>query len=118
MMQNRTKRILGSILGCLVVLALAVGGFRINAEGQGTKETKASASAEQMIESIRTAVAAKPGTVRAVEAENENGKTFCEVEVLAQDSKTYEVKVDVTTNAVVEVEADDDDDDEDEDDRN
>ena len=113
MMQNRTKRILGSILGCLVVLALAAGGFRINAEGQGTKETKVGISAEQVIASIRTAIAAKPGNVRAVEAENENGKTFCEVEVLAQDGKTYEVKVDVTSNTVVEVEADDDDDDED-----
>ncbi len=61
-----------------------------------------------MIASIKTAVAAKPGNVRAVEVENEGGKTICEVEILAQDGKTYEVEVDVATNTVVEVEADND----------
>ncbi|MDQ3753901.1 MAG: hypothetical protein M3371_04125 [Acidobacteriota bacterium] len=70
-----------------------------------------------MIASIRTAVAAKPGNVREVEIENEGDKTLCEVEILAQDGKTYEVEIDVATNTVVEVETDDDAD-EDEDDKN
>ncbi len=117
MRQSRTKRTTGLVLGCSVALVLAAGGFGIKAGGQSTKQTKASVSAEQMIESIRTAVAAKPGTVRAVEAEDEGGKTLCEVEIVAEDGKTYEVEVDVATNAVVEVEADDDDDNDD-DDRN
>jgi uncharacterized membrane protein YkoI len=105
MIQNRTKRIIGSMLGCLVVLV--VGGFGMRAEGQGTKETKAAVPAEQVIACIRTAVAAKPGDVLAVEAENEGGKTICKVEILAQDDKTYEVEVDVATNKAVEVEVDD-----------
>jgi hypothetical protein len=107
-MNTRTNRIIGLIIGCLIILALSVGGFRITAEGQGDKENKVAISAEQMIASIRTAIAAKPGEVQAVEVEKENGKTLCEVEILAQDGKTYEVTVDVATNTVIEVEEDDD----------
>ena len=116
-MKSTTKRIAGSILGCLVALALAVGIVGTKAEGQGTEETKVGVPVEQVIASIRTAIAAKPGNVRAVEAENEEGKTICEVEILAQDGKTYEVEVEVATNTVIEVEVDDDTD-EDEDDKN
>lgn len=115
MMQSRTKRIVGSVLGCMVVLAVA--GFGIKAGEKSTKQTKVGIPAEQVIASIRTAIAAKPGDVRAAEAENEAGKTICEVEILAQDGKTYDVAVDIATNTVVKVEADDDDD-EDEDDKN
>lgn len=113
-MQGRSKRIIGSILGCLLALALAVGGF-MKAEGQGATKAEVAIPAEQVIASIRTAVAAKPGNVRAAEVEKDGGKTICEVEVLAQDGKTYEVEVDVATNTVVKV---DDDNDEDEDDKN
>ncbi len=72
------------------------------------KDSKAALPVEQVIASIRTAVAAKPGDVLAVEAEVENGKTLCEVEILAPDRKTYEVEVDVATNTVVELEEDND----------
>jgi uncharacterized membrane protein YkoI len=106
MMRSRAKRIVVPILGCSV--ALTAGIFGMKAEGQGAKQSKAAVPAEQVIASIRTAVAAKPGDVRAVETENENGKTICEVEVLAQDGKTYEVEVDVETNTVIEVEVDND----------
>jgi hypothetical protein len=115
MMKSRTKRIAGLVLGCLV--ALPLGGVRIRARGQGAKQTKAAIEAEQVIASIRTAIAAKPGSVRAVEVESEGGKIICEVEILAQDGKTYEVEIDVATNTVVEVEGEDDDG-EDEDDKN
>ncbi len=116
MMKSRTKQIAGSISYCLVTLALAAGVYGVKAEGQDAKEAKAAIPAEQIIVSVRTAIAARPGNVRAVEAENEAGKTICEVEILAQDGKTYEVAVDIATNTVVKVEADDDDD-EDEDDQ-
>ncbi len=105
------------MLGCSVVLALAVAGFGIKAGGQSAKQTKVAIPAEQVIASIMTAAAAKSGNVRAVEAENEEGKTLCEVEILAQDGKTYDVAIDIATNTVVKVEADDDDD-EDQDDKN
>ena len=108
MMRSRTKRVVISMLGCSVALVLTVGLRGMKAEGQGTKQNKAAVPAEQVIASIRTAVAAKPGDVRAVETENEDGKTICEVEVLAQDGKTYEVEVDVETNTVIEVEVDND----------
>lgn len=86
---------------------MAVVGYGMKARGKA-KETKVAIPAEQVITSIRTAIAAKPGNVIEVEAEKEAGKTICEVEILAQDGKTYEVAVDVSTNTVVEVEADDD----------
>jgi hypothetical protein len=110
MMHSSTKRIIGSIFGCLVALALTAGGFWITAEGQADKDTKVAIPAEQVIASIRTAIAAKPGEVQAVEVEKEGGKTICEVGILAQDGKTYEVEVDVATNTVIEVEEDDDND--------
>jgi len=117
MRQSRTKRTTGLVLGCSVALVLAAGGFGIKAGGQSTKQTKVAIPAEQVIASIMTAAAAKSGNVRAVEAENEEGKTLCEVEILAQDGKTYDVAIDIATNTVVKVEADDDDD-EDQDDKN
>ena len=71
-------------------------------------EKKAVLTADQVIASIRTAVAAKPGGVTGVEAETEGGKTVCEVGIRAtQDGKDYEVEVDVATNRVIEVEAED-----------
>jgi len=107
-MQSRTKRML-CLLGCLFAIAIVAVGFGIKARVKA-KETKAAIPAGQVIASIKTAVAAKPGNVLEMEAENEAGKLICEIEILAQDGKTYEVAVDVATNTVVEVEADDDDD--------
>ncbi len=110
------KTIAGSISVCVIALALAVFGYVIQVEGRSTKNAKAAIPADQVIASIRTAIAAKPGNLLGVEAENEGAKTLCEVEILTPDGKTYEVEVDVATNAVVEVELEDDDD-EDEDDK-
>ena len=104
------KAIAGSISVCVIALALAVFGFVIQVEGRGAKKAKPAIPAEQVITSIRTAIAAKPGNLLGVEVENEGGKTLCEVEILTPDGKTYEVEVDVATNAVLEVELEDDDD--------
>jgi len=117
MMRSRMKRISGASLGCSVALALAVGGSAMQSEGQGdAKESKAALPAEQVIALIGTAIIAQPGSVRALEAENEGGKIICEVEILAPDGKTYEVEMDVATNTVIEIEVDDDNDDEEDED--
>ena len=108
MTQSRTKQIVGSMLGCLAAPALVLSGFWIKAEGQSTKQSQAAAPAEQVIIAIRTATVAKPGNVRAVEVENEAGRTICEVAIVAEDGKSYEVEVDVATDTVVEIEGDDD----------
>ena len=105
-MRSRTKQTIVLVLGCSVALAFA--GFGIKVGGQAAKDSKVDVPAEQVIASIKTAIAAKHGDVRAVEIENEGGKSICEVEILASDGKTYEVEVDVATNMVVEVEIDDD----------
>jgi lipopolysaccharide export LptBFGC system permease protein LptF len=109
--------IAGSISVGVFVLAVAVFGDVIQVEGRSAQKAKAAIPAEQVIVSIRTAIAAKPGNLLGVEVENKGGKTLCEVEILTPDGKTYEVEVDVVNNAVVEIELDDDDDDEHENDK-
>jgi hypothetical protein len=108
MITRRARLITGSISITLIALALAVGVSGVKAKWVGDKQTKVSIQAEQMIESIRTAIAAKPGSVRGVEVENEDGKVICEVKIVAAEGKTYEVEIDVATNTVIEVEEDDD----------
>jgi len=114
MRQSRINRVtLSLLLICAVMLAVGLlgvkaGGAQQQQRAEDDKDSKAALPVEQVIASIRTAVAAKPGDVLAVEAEVENGKTLCEVEILAPDRKTYEVEVDVATNTVVEIEEDND----------
>ena len=116
MTTKRTKLIVGSMIACVIVLELASGALGMKANSRGDQQPKISITAEQAIESIRTAIAAKAGNVRAVDLEDEDGKIMCEVKILAAGGKVYEVEVDVATNTVVEVEEDDDND-EDEDDK-
>jgi hypothetical protein len=119
MTRGLTRLTRGWLIGCSFVLALAAGLFVMKAAGrQGTKPAPVSLSAEQVVASVRTAVAAKPGNVRGLEAEQERGKVVCEIEILAGDGKTYEVVVDVANDSVVEIEEEDDDDDDDDDDDN
>lgn len=116
MRQSMMKTIAGSISVGVIALAVAVFGYVIQVEGRSAKKAQAAIPADQMIASIRTAIAAKPGNLLGVEVENEGGKTLCEVEILTPDGKTYEVEVDIASNSVKEVELEDDDD-EDEDDK-
>ena len=116
MRQIRTKLSLGLMFGCQVALILVVSGFWIKAEAQVAKPSKTAITTEQVITSIRTATAAKPGKVFAVDVENEANKIVCLVSVVAQDGKTYDVEVDVATNKVMKIdEANDDDMDNDDD---
>ncbi len=115
-MQSRIKRIAGLVSVFLIALALGVVAYGIEAEGQDAKKAKPAITADQMIASVRTAIAAKPGNLLGVEVEKEVGKTICEVEILTADGKIYEVEVDIASNAVVEVELEDNNE-EDEDDK-
>ena len=108
MTRSVTRRTGGWLIVCS--LALAAGLFAAKVAGQqGAKQPPVGLTAEQVIASVKTAAAAKPGNVLELEAEKEGGKLVCEVEILAQDGKTYEVVVDVANNSVVEIEEDDDD---------
>jgi uncharacterized membrane protein YkoI len=109
-MKTRTNGIRSLIFACLIAIALSTGGFRITAEEQGGQDPKMAISADQMIASIRTATTAKPGKVREVEVQKEGDKTICEVEILGEDGKAYDVMVDVATNSVIKVEEDKDND--------
>jgi ABC-type Na+ efflux pump permease subunit len=106
----QSKRVLWSMLLFSIMAMLAIVFLVAQAEEKdepGEKESRAVLTAEQVIASVKTAVAAKPGGVREVEAENEGEKLVCEVEIVAPDGKTYEIEVDVKTNSVIEVEEDD-----------
>jgi hypothetical protein len=113
MRTRRTKLIVGSVLVCLIALVLSSLAVEMKAKLPGDQLPKISITAEQAIESIKTAIAAKAGNVRGIELENEDGKIICEVKILAAGGKVYEVEIDVTTNTVVEVEEDDDNDEDD-----
>ncbi|CAN5775842.1 hypothetical protein BH18ACI4_BH18ACI4_16310 [soil metagenome] len=104
------KTITGSISICVIALALAVFGYVTGVEGRSAKNAKPAITADQVIASIRTAIAAKPGNLLGMEVEKEGEKTLCEVEILTADGKTYEVEVDVASNEIVEVELEDDND--------
>jgi ABC-type transport system involved in Fe-S cluster assembly fused permease/ATPase subunit len=58
-------------------------------------------TADQAIACIRTAVSAQAGMVKEVEAEDEGGQRLCEVKIVDDTGKRYELHVDVTTNQVV-----------------
>ena len=109
-MQNK-KKIMALLAGSVATLALAGGGLKAWAE-QGEKgeagETKITLTAVQLKAVIATALKAKPGKVLKTEAESEDGRTKCDVLILAADGKTYEVGVDVASNKVVSVEEDND----------
>lgn len=85
------------MLGCSSALVLAIGLVGIKANGQ---VTTGAVTTEQVIASIRTAVAAKPGNVEEVAVDDEDGKAIVEVEILALDGTTQEVVVDAVTNTV------------------
>jgi uncharacterized membrane protein YkoI len=109
-MKTRTNGIRSLMFACLIAIGLSTGGVLITAEGQGAQDTKMAISSDQMIASIKTAIAAKPGKVREVEVDKEGDKTICEVEILDQDGKAYDVRVDVATNTVIKIEEDKDND--------
>ena len=54
----------------------------------------------------KTALEKVPGTVKAVELENEDGKNVYGFDIVAKDGSQQEVKIDAQTGKVVKVEAD------------
>jgi uncharacterized membrane protein YkoI len=103
-MQNR-KRL--ALAGALFALLASGAGLKAWAEEREDDDVQIALPAEQVIASIRTAVAAKPGNVLEIEAESEAGKTVCGVVIQAADGKTYEVEIDVAANKVLEIELED-----------
>ena len=67
--------------------------------------------ASQVISAIQAAVAAQPGLVKEVEVEEEDGRTYIEVDIVSSDGQKFEVKVDPVTSRVIEIEIDTEDED-------
>lgn len=92
---QRAKDIL---IGLFATLLFTAGGMVVAAHaGQITSAL----TADQAIACIRTAVSAQAGMVKEVEAEDEGGQRLCEVKIVDDTGKRYELHVDVTTNQVV-----------------
>ena len=111
-MQNK-QRVAAKLAAGAALLALVGGGLKVWAgetEKGEAQATEVALPANQIIASIRTAVAAKSGRVLEVTAERKKGKTNCNVEVVAEDGKTYAVVVDVVSNKAISVESEDDED--------
>ncbi len=93
--------------GALVALcALAATNATIARAGDDA-ETTVALPAPTIINAINAAVAAKPGDIKSVETEVENGVNQIEIDLVAtDDGKPYEVTVDATTAKVLDVKAD------------
>ncbi len=106
------KKKFATLIACGALMLAVTGGslktWAAPNESGEAKETKVTLPKAQLKKLKQTALKAKPGKVVETEVETENGKTHCDVKILAADGKTYEVEVDVATNKVVAIEEDND----------
>lgn len=100
---NMHKGAAGVLAGVVAIIMATGGGLTVAAQVTSRHTT---ITAEQAIACIRTAGAAKPGLVKAVEAEDEKGSRLCEVEIVAENGQEYKVYVDVNADKVVKVKED------------
>ena len=110
------------IIPALAATVLAGGGFSIvNAASLQDKPTQAQEANEDQSQAelvkqakiteaaaTKTALEKVPGTVKAVEVEDENGTIVYGFEIVAKDGSQQEVKIDAQTGKVVKVELEDD----------
>ena len=102
------RKLVTLIASGALMLAVAGGSLRSWAEAGEANEVKITLPKAQLKKLTATALKAKPGKVVETEVETEDGKTHCDVKILAADGKTYEVEVDVATNKVTAIEEDND----------
>jgi uncharacterized membrane protein YkoI len=101
----RHHRCAGGILaGLWAMLLFVTGGTAVVAHA---RDAKSALTADQAMTCITTAVAAKPGMVKKVEVDDEDGKQLCEVEIVAEDGQEYELHVDLDTKTVVKAKKED-----------
>jgi uncharacterized membrane protein YkoI len=98
--QKHVRRI---SLGVLAATLSAAGWLTASAQLTSRHPT---VTAEQAIACVRTASAAKPGLIREVEVDDEKGARLCEVKIVAEDGKKYEIYVDVAADKVVRIKED------------
>jgi acyl-coenzyme A thioesterase PaaI-like protein len=89
--------------GLLVTLLLTAGSMAGVAHAG---KTPSALAADHVVACIRTAVAAQAGLVKEAEVKYKRGQWLCEVEIVDDTGQTYELQVDVATNAVVKAERD------------
>lgn len=104
------KTALWGAVGALALSTTAIG-VALAHDDDHENEPKIGVSAPDMTRAIEAAAKAKSGDIAEVEVESEGGKTMIEVEILAQDGKTYEVSVEAATGKVAAVEQENEDND-------
>ncbi len=107
------------IAAVLITAGLSGAAYAVQAKESGVNDALAAASARVTIKSaIDQALNKVPGTVVAVEYENEDGKAVWEVEVLAANKSVHDLTIDASSGKVLsnQVDSNDDGDDEDKDD--
>lgn len=92
-MKRRTFYSIVAVLGLASAAAIP---------GEATRPQR-QLSADQAIECIRLAVAARPGNVRELEVKVDGKRTLCEVEVIDANGKKLDVYVDIAAKTVVRV---------------
>jgi uncharacterized membrane protein YkoI len=94
----------GILAGLWAMLLVATGGTAVVAHA---RDAKSALTADQAMACIRTAVAARPGLVKKVEVDDEDGERLCEVKIVTETGQKYELHVDLDTNTVVKTEKED-----------
>jgi uncharacterized membrane protein YkoI len=89
-------------VGFLTTLLLTAGGMVVTAHADDDEGTWA-LTADQAMACIQTALSAQSGSVKEVEAEDEEGQQLCEVKLVDETGKRYTLHVDVTTNQVIKI---------------
>jgi hypothetical protein len=84
-------------VGFLATLVLTVGGLAV----VHANRTTSGITSDQVTACMKTAVAAQPGLVKAVEVEYEGTQWLCEVKLVDEAGKRHKLHVDVATNQVV-----------------
>lgn len=89
-------------LPAAVVLGACFAGS-VAAQGQRPAEN---ITAEEAIACIRAATASEGGRVDGLEVEVKAGRVICEVEIVGENGRKSEVRVDVSTNEVIDTRPD------------
>ena len=98
------KKFIGGIFaGFLLAVLLVSGGVYVDAQ---SKRAAKSMTSDQAISCINTAVKAQAGRITNLDIEMKGGKMVCEVEIITEEGKEYDVDIDANANILIQVKED------------
>lgn len=92
------KFAIGFFGAAFIALSLFVSGVYVEAQN---RQGKATATGEQTIACINAALAARAGAIDDVDIDRKGGRIVCEVGIVADDGREYDVDVDLADNKII-----------------